>query len=366
MSSTDVLTVHELKKRFGKQTVVDGVSFKVSQGEIVSLLGPSGCGKTTILRCVAGMYQPDGGSISLNDQVIASETIMLPPQIRGFAMVFQNYVLWPHMTVFNNIAYGLRIRRLPRAEIATKVRQVVELLGLAGLQDRYPASLSGGQQQRVSVARSLVVNPTVYLLDEPFSNLDTKLRLEMRHEIQPLLKRLGTTTIFVTHDQEEAMALSDRIVLLKDGEIVQEGTPTQIFEKPNSEFTARFFGISNFISGQLVREQGRYRFLASESQLVVELHQSEFRRESGPAVLAVRDDAIIASPIRAPNSVPGRIIGRSYLGGGVQLAISYGVGGGLRARVAGSVALEWPIEMFFTIDPAGALVIPDRSVPKPN
>ena len=242
-------------KRYGKVQAVRGVDLDVAPGEMVSLLGPSGCGKTTTLRMIAGLEVPDAGEIRIGD-ARANE---VPPWKRNIGMVFQNYALFPHKTVAENIAYGLVMRRLPRAEIATRVADAMRQVQLAGLDDRVPSQLSGGQRQRVALARALVTRPDVLLFDEPLAALDRKLREQMQVEIRQLQRAVGITTIFVTHDQDEALTLSDRIVLMEGGRIVQSGTPGEIYERPGSHFVSDFIGMMNALRATVLgrAEDGR-------------------------------------------------------------------------------------------------------------
>ncbi len=226
---------------------VGPLSFQVMEGEFFSLLGPSGCGKTTTLRCIAGFETPSEGSISLGDQRLDDK----PPHRRDVGLVFQNSALFPHLTVFDNIAFGLRLRKIGKAEIARRVGQILELVDLRNLAERYPAQLSGGQQQRVAIARALVLEPSLLLFDEPLSNLDFKLRIQMRYELRDLQKRLGKTAVYVTHDQSEALALSDRIAVLSQGRLEQIGTPSEIYEEPASAFVADFIGSSNLLQARV-------------------------------------------------------------------------------------------------------------------
>ena len=236
-------------KRYNNVVAVDNVDIEVREGEIFTLLGPSGCGKTTTLRIIAGFEKPDSGRIYFGDEDVTD----MKPHLRGTAMVFQNYALWPHMTVFDNVAYGLKLRKVPKNEIRKRVRRALELVGLEGLEDRYPLQLSGGQQQRVALARAIVVEPRVLLLDEPLSNLDATLRLRMREEIVSLQRRLGITTIYVTHDQEEAMSISDRIAVMNRGRVLQIDTPHGIYRRPRSLFVATFIGRSTVLRGVVSR-----------------------------------------------------------------------------------------------------------------
>jgi iron(III) transport system ATP-binding protein len=230
---------------------VDDLRLEIKDGEFVSLLGPSGCGKTTTLRLVAGFLQPDAGEIRVNDHVISSAAILIPPERRNMSMIFQSYAIWPHMTVFQNVAYGLKFKKLASREVEEKTERLLRVVHLEALKGRYPAELSGGQQQRVALARALVVEPQILLLDEPLSNLDANLREEMRFEIRRLHEEFGITTIYVTHDQAEAMVTSDRIVVLNKGRMVQVGTPSEIFDQPRTRFVAEFIGKTNLLAGRL-------------------------------------------------------------------------------------------------------------------
>lgn len=241
-----------LTKRFGTTAAVHGLSLSVGQGEFFTLLGPSGCGKTTTLRIVAGLVEPDDGRVLFDGK----DVTRLPPWDRNLGMVFQNYALWPHMTVFDNVAFGLVERRVPGFEIRRRVSEVLEKVGLAGLEGRFPWQLSGGQQQRVALARALVVQPGLLLLDEPFSNLDAKLRVQMRSELARLQREVGITTLYVTHDQEEALVLSDRIAVLEGGRLVQAGTPRELYENPKDVFVADFLGGANLLPAVVVRRGG--------------------------------------------------------------------------------------------------------------
>jgi len=246
------IEIQNLFKRFKKVVAVNHIQLEVNEGELLTLLGPSGCGKTTILRCIAGLETPEEGDIIIDGKPMLSKGFVQPSK-RGIGMVFQNYAVWPHMKVYNNIIYGLKIERMPKRDIQKKAQQILELVGLDGLEERYPAQLSGGQQQRVALARALVSNPKVLLLDEPLSNLDAKLREELRFEIKSLVRRMGITSVYVTHDQAEAMVISDRIAVMDSGNVVQIGTPEEIYEKPANKFVADFIGTMNFMSGEVVQ-----------------------------------------------------------------------------------------------------------------
>ena len=235
-------------KRFGNFVALRGISLDIRDGEFFTILGPSGCGKTTFLRSIAGFELVDEGKIFFDDE----DVTYLPPHKRNTGMVFQNYALWPHMTVYDNIAYGLKVRKVPKEEIDRRVKEVLKMVHLEGMEKRTPHQLSGGQQQRVALARALVINPRVLLLDEPLSNLDAKLRLEMRAELKRLQKQLGITAIYVTHDQEEAMSISDRLAVMDIGVVKQVGTPEDIYNRPSDPFVANFIGQGTFIKGEVL------------------------------------------------------------------------------------------------------------------
>lgn len=244
------IKVENLLKKFGTMVAVNRISLDIEKGEMLTLLGPSGCGKTTTLRCIAGLEKPDGGDILIDGRPMFSKGFV-PPSQREIGMVFQNYAVWPHLRVFHNIAYGLKLQKLPKSAIKERVTEALESVGLTGLGRRYPGQLSGGQQQRVALARALVRNPKVLLLDEPLSNLDAKLREKMRFEIKSLVRRMHMTAVYVTHDQAEAMVISDRIAVMETGNIVQVGVPEDIYKKPANRFVADFIGTTNFIPGQI-------------------------------------------------------------------------------------------------------------------
>ena len=233
-----VMELKNINKFFGANQVIHDVSFQVKKGDFVTLLGPSGCGKTTILRMIAGFYEPDSGEIHLAGRQIER----IPPYARNTAMVFQEYALFPHMSVYENVSYGLRVRHRPETEIREKVGEALTLMQLSGLEDRYPNQMSGGQQQRVAVARALVMQPDVLLLDEPLSNLDAKLRESVRVELRSIQQQMGLTTIYVTHDQQEALSMSDSIIIMKDGYLHQQGGPHDIYFEPRTPFVADFIG----------------------------------------------------------------------------------------------------------------------------
>lgn len=263
-----LLDIRDVKKSYGKFHALKGVSLDLREGEIISVLGPSGCGKSTLLQLVAGLAKPDGGEILLSGQRIASSSGMVPPEKRGVNMVFQDYALWPHMSVFENIAYGLKQKKMDRAAIKAKVEEALDLLRLNGLQDRLPPQLSGGQQQRVAIARAIVTEPRLMLLDEPLSNLDMRLRIEMRTEMAVLFRRLGISVFHVTHDPEEAFAMADRLLIMREGAIDQFASPEECFRRPASREAASLLGAINRLEGIFESAPGGGLALRTDAGLV--------------------------------------------------------------------------------------------------
>jgi ABC-type Fe3+/spermidine/putrescine transport system ATPase subunit len=245
------LRLSQLRKTLGNSPIVNGIDLDIARGEAVVLLGPSGCGKTTTLRMIAGFIDPDGGEIRLNGELAADAKHALPPEKRHLGMMFQNYAVWPHKSVFDNVAYGLQLAKLPKAEIHQRVMRMLESVNLAALAQRKPAELSGGQQQRVALARALVTEPSLLLMDEPLSNLDASLRQSMRHELKTLQRRVEVAMLYVTHDQEEALVLADRVVVMNAGNIEQIGTPEEVYQRPRNAFVATFIGQANLLDGEV-------------------------------------------------------------------------------------------------------------------
>jgi len=319
------ITVQGLTKRFGPLEVVSKVGFSIEEGEMFTLLGPSGCGKTTLLRLIAGFYTPDEGEIQFDGRVIND----LPPQERGIGMVFQNYALWPHMTVYENVAYGLKLRSIAPAEIAERIRAVLEKVKLGDLGNRYPGQLSGGQQQRVALARALVLNPKILLLDEPLSNLDAKIRIQVRAEIRKLQKELGITTVYVTHDQEEALTLSDRIAVFSKGKMLQVGPPKALYERPQNRFVADFIGINNLAEGTVEAvdaSRGRLRLRTGFGELAAVM--DERFRPGDRCVVSIRPENATLDGEAAPgrNMVKGNIVFAAYLGNTLRYDVDLGKG----------------------------------------
>ncbi len=336
MSDGIELEVRGLSKRYSAQVTVGPISFEVRAGEFFSLLGPSGCGKTTTLRCIAGFESLSEGSIRLRGERLDDR----PPHRRDVGLVFQNYALFPHLTVFDNIAFGLRLRRVAKTEIAARVESVLRLVDLAMMAGRFPAQLSGGQQQRVAIARSLVLEPQILMFDEPLSNLDFKLRIQMRDELKSLQRRLGKTSIYVTHDQTEALALSDRIAVLSHGRIEQIGTPGEIYEQPATSFVAEFIGSSNLLPARVVGQDGQGTIVETAAGLRLCCGAGADGGDS-----AERDVSVLLRPERirvqdpgtgpgtAPNCFAARIAEVTYLGEDLHLSLDLPGGEKLRAAL---------------------------------
>ena len=299
-------------KSFGNCRALDGITLHIEPGELFFLLGASGCGKTTLLRCIAGLETPTSGSIHFGDRDVTK----MPPHKREAAMVFQSYALWPHLNVSQNIAFGLEERKVPKLEIKRRVQEALEMVQLPGYGDRAIDQMSGGQQQRVSLARALVIKPKCLLLDEPLSNLDAQLRVEMRREIRRIVKENGLTGIYVTHDQEEALAMADRMAVLVRGKIGQIGTPEQIYRTPHSAYVANFIGETNLIPGKAT--ETRDSFTSTETAagpLVGRVSDPAWSPAPGEAVtLSIRPEAWRLHPQAGDNAIPGKIVERSYLG----------------------------------------------------
>jgi ABC-type Fe3+/spermidine/putrescine transport system ATPase subunit len=299
-----------LSKRFGDVAAVADVSLDAPEGQITTLLGPSGCGKTTLLRLIAGFFSPDAGEIRIK----GARVDHLPPQRRSTAIVFQDYALFPHLSVFENVAYGLRRRRVAAPEIARRVQDILNFLGLQGVEAAPPLHLSGGQQQRVALARALVVEPDVLLLDEPLSNLDAKLRVRVRTELKEIQQSLGKTTIFVTHDQEEALSISDRVAIMDAGRIRQVGTPVEVYTRPADRFVADFVGIANFLHGIVQAATPEGLVIDSPLGTMRTLPHREYTERQRVTIL-LRPEAVRLSSEPGPGKLPARIRSTSFLGG---------------------------------------------------
>jgi iron(III) transport system ATP-binding protein len=303
----------------GEIIAVDNIHLEVKTGELVTILGPSGCGKTTTLRMVAGFEFPTSGSIMIGGRDVAP----IPPNKRGISMVFQSYALFPHLNIYENVAYGLRVQKLPAADIASRTRSVLDLMQLTSMARRFPSQVSGGQQQRIALARAIVIEPSVLLFDEPLSNLDAKLREYMRDELRKLQKRLGITSLYVTHDQEEAMAISDRIVIMQDGIIRQVGSPRQIYEHPETKFVANFMGKANFMDVEILGLDGESATVMVEGKLLKLPRVGHAAPKTGTGSLVIRPEAIHISRAgsSSKNTLTGRVEHLTYFGNIAQYEI---------------------------------------------
>jgi putative spermidine/putrescine transport system ATP-binding protein len=355
MADVVELEVSGLVRRYSPQVTVGPISFEVRAGEFFSLLGPSGCGKTTTLRCIAGFESLDSGAIRLHGERLDDK----PPHRRDVGLVFQNYALFPHLTVFDNVAFGLRLRRMPKSEIAERVAAILRLVDLPQLAERMPAQLSGGQQQRVAIARSMVLEPRILMFDEPLSNLDLKLRIQMRDELKRLQRRLGKTAIYVTHDQTEALALSDRIAVLSHGHIEQIGTPGEIYEEPATAFVAEFIGSSNLLPARIIEQAGASTVVETAGGLRLHCAGGNANEAADVSVL-LRPERIGVYPAGAgncgdPNRFAARVAEVTYLGEDLHLGLELAGGQILRAALKNTgSARGWspmqPVEI--VVDPA--------------
>ncbi len=307
------------RTKFGEVRAVDNVSLEINKAELMTLLGPSGCGKTTTLRCIAGLEKPDSGDVLIDGTPMFSHGFV-PPSKRGIGMVFQNYAVWPHMTLSANVGYGLKLDRVPRKSREQRVKQMLELVGLSGLERRYPGQLSGGQQQRVALARALMRNPKVLLLDEPLSNLDAKLREKMRFEIKGIVNRMAMTAVYVTHDQAEAMVLSDRVALMDSGKLVQLASPDVIYHEPANKFVADFIGTTNIVEGRVeeISEDKRLVYMRTGlGRALCKVRDPAALTKDKPVYLSIRpeDIEIVNGKQEATeNTYTGTVGERAYLG----------------------------------------------------
>ena len=324
-----------ITKRFGTKTVLRDFALEIRGKQFVTFLGPSGCGKSTALNIIAGLIPATDGAVAIDGERIDQ----LPPEKRGFGMVFQNYALFPHMTVFGNIAFGLQLQRRPADETRRRVQEMLELVQLPGFEDRYPGQLSGGQQQRIAIARALVLHPRLMLLDEPLSNLDAKLRIEMRAEIKRLHTSLGLTSIYVTHDQVEALSLSDWIVVMKDGVLIQAGPPQEIHDQPANVFVADFMGFRNFFPTR-VTALGAERLVEAEANGMALRGRTRHTFTPGAtAVAAIRpDDVLIGGDAGSPNTFRGTVDIVEYLGREDEAIVRLESGARLWVRTGAHVA----------------------------
>jgi iron(III) transport system ATP-binding protein len=356
------IEIRNLFKRFKKVVAVNHIELEVNEGEMLTLLGPSGCGKTTTLRCIAGLEKPEEGDIIIDGKPMLSQGFVEPSK-RGIGMVFQNYAVWPHMKVYKNIVYGLKIQKIPKKSIKERAQQVLELVGLDGLEERYPGQLSGGQQQRVALARALVGNPKVLLLDEPLSNLDAKLREELRFEIKSLVRRMDITSVYVTHDQAEAMVISDRIAVMDSGNVVQIGTPQEIYDKPANRFVADFIGTMNFMAGEVLQvlddtEAVYVRTEFSDKMLCkTPSIKATARGEEVFASIRPEDVEVFAEPPQdKENMFKGTIAHKAYLGNFLYYFVSVN-GTMIRVQAPHNLPREEGDEIYLFLNPEKCMIL---------
>ena len=346
------LELSHVSKRYGSTAVVDDLSLQLRQGELVTLLGPSGCGKTTTLRMVAGFVELSEGAIAVDGRAISGAKRTVPPEHRGMSMIFQSYAIWPNMTVAENVAFGLAVRKAPAAEVQRRVAEMLDVVKLGPLAQRYPAELSGGQQQRVALARAMVVRPEVLLLDEPLSNLDAHLREEMAGEIRRLHDEFRFTTVYVTHDQAEAMTISDRIAVLNQGRLEQIDTPWNLYNRPRTPFVAGFIGQTNLVQGEL--RAGRFQLPGLAGAVPVAGH------DQAQAQVSIRPQSLSLGAAGGGLLALGQVavVARTYLGGYWDYLVRPLAGGApLKVHAAPGHVLELGHESLLSIDPAGVAVL---------
>jgi iron(III) transport system ATP-binding protein len=355
------LIVQRLNKLFGAVKAIDNVSFKVEAGKLTTLLGPSGCGKTTTLNCIAGLENPDEGLIRVGDLVLTdtSHNLILPPEARQLGMVFQSYALWPHMTVFDNLKFGLRLKKVAAEEARRRIKEALELVGLGELEQRYPFQLSGGQQQRVALARAIVTQPRLLLLDEPLSNLDAKVREQARGWLREFQERLGITTIYVTHDQSEALAMSDMVAVMSKGKLMQYAPPNEIYERPNSRFVADFIGATAFLEGTVAdRTNGGVRVRMKGDQALT-VHTDQLWQSGTPVTVAIRSERVQVDGERKQhdNAIAADIHSSLYLGAKWQHTVE---------TVAGEMKVETldPVQgnkLWLYVPPSAMILLPTET-----
>lgn len=373
MKDFNQLIMKDMSKSFGSLHVLKNFDLTINRGEFVTFLGPSGCGKSTALNCISGLMDITGGTIRADDEVLDDGgKTFVSPEKRGFGIIFQNYALFPHMTVFNNIAFSLSVAHRPKDEIQKRVAEVIRMVHLEGQEHKFPSQLSGGQQQRVAIARSVVMEPRLLLLDEPLSNLDTKLRTEMRYELRQIHNRLERASIYVTHDQSEALALSDKIVIMKLGKVQQIGTPRQVFLFPANRFVADFMGYKNIWDAKIlsVEESGNTRKISAQSHGVlftvhsaigeneaIEKALIEAYKRGEEVLLASRPDDIVSGPGKENNMIT-TVESTEYLGTTIQVTGNVKEGMYLQARIEPDKPSEAGKELLLTIAPDKLIILP--------
>jgi iron(III) transport system ATP-binding protein len=362
----DYVEIKGLVKKFGHGIVaVNKVSFEVKKGEFLTLLGPSGCGKTTILRCIGGLETSDEGEIVIDGQYVTSadKGIFVPPEKRGLGMVFQSYAIWPHMSVFSNVSYGLEMRRTSKKEIRCKVMEVLEVVGLQDLAERNATTLSGGQQQRVALARALAFNPRLLLFDEPLSNLDAKLRERMRFDLKKLVKEVGITSIYVTHDQAEAMAISDSILVMNAGKIIQKGDARTIYSRPLNKFVADFIGVSNFLHGKVEQKEQepnwvKVKVQQGEKSSILNCFSTKELTIGSDVTILIRPEKIRISETyqKDGNVIEGKVIGIIYLGNLTEYFVSLGETV-FRLQTSQDLSLSEGMKIYLRVDPTDCICL---------
>ena len=352
------VSIRQLVKSFGDVYAVDHVDLEIADGELLVLLGPSGCGKTTTLRCLAGLEEVSDGEIRIGDRVVSSRGYSLPSEKRAIGMVFQSYAIWPHMSVHQNVAFGLKLKGLTAAEVDRRVKSTLDMVGLTGLGERGASQLSGGQQQRVAVARAITLEPQILLFDEPLSNLDARLRERMRFEVRELQRRLGITAVYVTHDQQEAMALADRIVLMNKGRIEQSGSPEEIYHRPASLFAAEFVGLTNVLPGKLIRSGDIVKVAVEGSDIVLAVGKSHLP-DAGviDAVIRPEQVRITAQAPAGDNAFSTRITDSVFLGSTSEHEIALG-SHRLRVQISPSAAWRAGDFVWAQVDPEHIVLLP--------
>ena len=361
------LVLEQLLKKFGSVAAVDHMDLTIGEGKLYSFLGPSGCGKTTTLRMVAGLETPSGGRIIVDGKVLSDNKQTLPPEKRNMGMVFQSYAVWPHMTVEENVGYGLKIKKVKKPDVKRRVGEMLELVGLEEYASRYPTQLSGGQQQRVALARALVSEPSILLLDEPLSNLDAKLRENMRFEIRSIQQRLGITAIYVTHSQDEALAVSDEIVIMRDGIILQRGAPEEVYNKPNCYFVADFIGLANSFPCAL-RSVGADSYVVDleGGQIVTAAKDKRDLKAGDKALVILRPEHIkihrhdSSNLGDSPNKIKCRVDKVSYTGSIVNYFLDIpGISAACRCQSTPPVSFAENDQVCITFDPEACVMAQD-------
>jgi iron(III) transport system ATP-binding protein len=366
------VVVSKLRKQFGQTVALPGFNLVVENGEFVALLGPSGCGKTTVLRILAGLERPNAGRVVIGETIVedVSLALSLPTQKRDIGLVFQSYALWPHMSVYENVAYPLKVRRVPRPLIAARVAEMLDLVGLVRYRDRGAMELSGGEQQRVALARALIASPAVLLLDEPLSNLDAQRRTALRKQLRDIHRKLGTTTVYVTHDQTEALTMADRIVVMCNGRVEQTGSPREIFERPASRFVASFLGYENIISGRVVGSSSDYVTVEAPAWGSLRVAAAGRSQPTLGAEVAVafRASNLALSPT-APlpshdNTIAMRIEDKTYLGDTVEYTLRTNGQSFVARASASSGDATGESQIYVSIAPSHIVVLDDADEPQ--